>query len=209
MRSALDVYERALAAGSELRLVDGSGAAAVLPVAAWTASSTPGDDGLLDRCRGPVLDVGCGPGRLAAALLARGIPALGVDIAPGAVVLARARGALALARSVYERLPGERRWATVLLADGNVGIGGQPARLLRRVAQLLAPGGRLLVELAAPGSPSGPVTVRLVDDLGTSDEFRWARLAVDDVERVAVAAGLVVAERWTQARRWFAAVVRP
>jgi len=36
------------------------------------------------------------------------------------------------------------------LADGNIGIGGLPARLLFRCAQLLAPDGRLLIE-AEPG----------------------------------------------------------
>lgn len=37
------------------------------------------------------------------------------------------------------------------LADGNIGIGGLPAWLLYRCAQLLAPDGRLLIE-AEPGN---------------------------------------------------------
>src|SRR5947209_13151619 len=177
------MYGRALVAGAGagagLSLLDAAGPVATLPLAAWTSCETPGDAGVLDRCRGPVLDVGCGPGRLVAALLARGVPALGVDIAAPAVHLARARGALALARSVYDRLPGERRWATALLADGNVGIGGRPTRLLCRVAELLGPGGTLLVELGAPGSPTGCRWMRLGDDHGASSPFPWARLAVD------------------------------
>jgi hypothetical protein len=39
----------------------------------------------------------------------------------------------------------------VPLADGNIGIGGLPAWLLYRCAQLLAPDGRLLIE-AEPGN---------------------------------------------------------
>jgi SAM-dependent methyltransferase len=209
MSSALEVYGRALADGSRLFALDASGALAPLPVHVWTSEETPGDAGLLARCRGPVLDVGCGPGRLAAGLLARGVPALGVDVAPCAVALARARGATALIRSVYERLPGEGRWTTVLLADGNVGIGGNPHRLLSRIRELLAPGGVLLVEVGGPGSPSGPMRLRLQDDLGTSEEFPWSSLAVEDLGPVATAAGLEPAETWEDAGRWFGAIRRP
>jgi SAM-dependent methyltransferase len=209
MRSALEVYGRALAAGSGLGMLGPSGALSAVPVDCWTSEEVPGDAGLLGRCRGPVLDVGCGPGRLAAALLARGVPALGVDIAPTAVEMARARGAAALIRSVYERLPGEGRWSTVLLADGNVGIGGDPHRLLSRIRELLAPTGALLVEVGRPGSPTGAVRLRLQDDLGTSEEFPWSCLAVEDVASVAIGAGLEPRELWEEAGRWFAAVRRP
>ena len=209
MRSALEVYGKALANGSKLCMLSPSGELASLPVHVWTSKETPGDAGLLERCRGPVLDVGCGPGRLAASLLARGVPALGVDIAPSAVAMARARGATALIRCVYERIPGEGRWTTALLADGNVGIGGDPTRLLRRIRDLLAPGGALLVEVGGPGSPSGPMRLRLMDDFGASEEFPWSYLAVEDVEAVATAAGLEPAETWEEAGRWFAAVIRP
>ena len=209
MRTALDVYGRALTGGSRLCTVDPSGARATVPVHVWTSEEAPGDAGLLGRCRGPVLDVGCGPGRLATELLARGVPALGVDVAPSAVALALARGATALIRSVYERLPGEGRWTTVLLADGNVGIGGDPHRLLSRIGKLLAPSGAALVELGAPGTPSGPVRLRLQDDLGVSEEFPWWCLAVEDVAAVATAAELEPGEIWEEAGRWFAALLRP
>ena len=209
MRSALEVYGRALADGTGLRLVTASGGMASLPVDVWTSEEWPGDAGLLARCRGPVLDVGCGPGRLAAALLSRGIPALGVDIAPSAVALARSRGATALIRSVYDRMPGAGRWATMLLADGNVGIGGDAIRLLCRVRSLLAPTGQALVEVGGPGSASGPLRLRLQDDAGTSGEFPWAHLAIDAMWSVVTAAGLEPADMWEESGRWFAAVRRP
>lgn len=82
------------------------------------------DDILLSRCQGLVLDVGCGQGRLVAELNARGIVALGVDVSRQAVNLAAARGACVLRRNVTDRLPLEGRWGTILLADGNIGIGG-------------------------------------------------------------------------------------
>ncbi len=209
MRTALELYGRALSGTSGLCMLDHRGVPAALPVHLWTSDEVPGDAGLLGRCRGPVLDVGCGPGRLAAALLGAGVPALGVDIAPTAVELARARGAAALIRSVYERLPGEGRWTTVLLADGNVGIGGDPHRLLSRIRELLAPAGALLVEVGGPGSLSGPVRLRLQDDLGVSEEFLWSCLAVEDVASVVTEVGLELVEMWEETGRWFAAVLRP
>jgi SAM-dependent methyltransferase len=208
MRSALEVYDRALSDGGSVRMLDDSGRVTPLPLHVWTSEESPGDAGLLARCRGPVLDVGCGPGRLAATLMSRGVPALGVDVAPAAVALARSRGASALRRSVYDRLPGERRWATVLLADGNVGIGGNPVLLLSRVRDLLALDGALLVEVDVPGSWSGSLRLRLTDDVGTSEDFPWASLAVSDVPAVAHEAGLRPDEIWEEAGRWFATLVR-
>lgn len=80
MRSALEVYGHALSAGGLLRQRDDYGSVTPLPLHVWTSEEAPGDAGLLARCRGPVLDVGCGPGRLAAALMAH----WHVGSAPGA-----------------------------------------------------------------------------------------------------------------------------
>lgn len=48
--------------------------------------------------------------------------AVGLDVTPGMVRLARTRGAPVLRGSVFEDLTGG--WGTVLLLDGNIGIGG-------------------------------------------------------------------------------------
>jgi SAM-dependent methyltransferase len=156
---------------------------------------------LLARCTGPTLDVGCGPGRLAGALARRGRPALGIDISGAAVRLARQRGAAALRRDVFEALPGTGRWRHVLLADGNIGIGGDPVRLLRRCGGLVAPGGRVHVEVAAPGTAgwSGPAVVR-----GGALEVPWACVPVEDLPALGAAAALRVLDTWTEAGRWFA-----
>ncbi|HEY1823596.1 MAG TPA: class I SAM-dependent methyltransferase, partial [Trebonia sp.] len=133
---AIALYEEALhhpAPALALRTADGR--ALPLQVSRWCAPPDAADEELLRHCRGPVLDVGCGPGRLTIALTERGIPALGVDISQAAVARTRQAGAPALHRSVFDPLPGQGRWATVLLADGNIGIGGMPASLLHRCAQ--------------------------------------------------------------------------
>ena len=58
-----------------------------LPVHAWLGgrgADTGFDDAIVGMCDGPTIDLGCGPGRLVAALVRRGVPALGVDLSPAA-----------------------------------------------------------------------------------------------------------------------------
>jgi hypothetical protein len=62
---------------------------------------------------------------------------------------ARRRGATAIHGDVFQPLPGEGLWRHILLADGNIGIGGDPDTLLARTRQLLAPGGTALIETVA------------------------------------------------------------
>lgn len=175
-----------------------------LPVDAWQYGR-PGDDALLDRCDGPTLDIGSGPGRLTVALAERGLPVLGIDVTPYAVEMTRAAGGLALLRDVFDRIPGAGRWETVLLADGNIGIGGDPHVLMRRVASLISRdrnrNGRVIVEL---GDSTHTEWVRLRDERQASDWFRWAHVSTDTIGEYAGAAGLVVADTWTEAARWFA-----
>src|SRR5690606_38044438 len=113
-----DPYADALRAGRGplfLRRTDGW----LLPldVERWCAEPDPADLDVLGRCEGAVLDVGCGPGRLVAALGARGHRALGIDVSEAAVAHTVGRGGQALLRSVFDPLPGTGRWGTALLAD--------------------------------------------------------------------------------------------
>jgi SAM-dependent methyltransferase len=158
----------------------------------WLGPTTAVDERVLDRVEGPVLDVGCGPGRHVGALARRGVLAVGVDVLPHAIRLARRRGALVLERSIFDRLPGAGEWGSALLLDGNIGIGGRPVPLLARVATLLRQRGMVLVELEPPGGG-----VRFVDWID------WARVAVDAVDELAGEAGLTVEERWCDGERWF------
>jgi SAM-dependent methyltransferase len=189
-----------------LRGVDGS--AVPSRSQRWLGPVTLEDDAVLARAMPPVLDVGCGPGRHVVALAERGMLALGIDITPAAVDLARRRGAPVLARSVFERIPGAGRWATALLLDGNVGIGGAPATLLARVASLLRPDGKVLVELEPPGNTVDTELVRLdVDDV-EGPWFAWTAVGPADMQAHAATAGLRIEEVWRAGSRWFGSLRR-
>jgi SAM-dependent methyltransferase len=172
--------------------------------ARWSAAATGAELDLLRALPGPVLDVGCGPGRLVVALQQLGQIALGVDVSSAAVALARAQGATVLCRSVFEALPGEGRWGSVLLFDGNIGIAGDPVALLRRVSEVISPSGQIVVEVDPPGWPTAAATARLQRGCNHSRHFPWAVVAVDGLERLLGAAGLRL-ERWvTFEDRWLA-----
>lgn len=178
-----------------------------LPVERWSKPSD-GDEILLSACTGPTIDIGCGPGRLTAALAERGVLALGVDSSRTAVALTHRRGGNALHRNVFNRLPGEGRWRHALLADGNIGIGGDPAALLRRTAQLIAADGDVLVELEPPGHGLRHERVRLRPGHADVAWFGWAWVGVDAIAEVAVRAGLRVDWTTRHGHRWFARLER-
>lgn len=173
----------------------------------WLGPCDAADRTVLERCEGPVLDVGCGPGRLVTALHRAGVVALGIDVSDVAVDLTRRNGGQALHRDVFAPVPAEGRWRSVLLIDGNIGIGGDPGRLLRRCAGLAARGAQLLVELEAPGRSGGTVRLRLEGGDEVGPWFSWGRLPVDDVEGCARSASLRVHEVWSEGTRWFATLV--
>jgi SAM-dependent methyltransferase len=200
-----ELYEDALAGLARPEIEHADGRRTPLKADEWTRT-VPGDRSILDRCQGHTLDVGSGPGRLTVALAERGVPALGIDVTPYAVWLARSSGALALRRDVFGAVPGTGRWKTLLLADGNIGIGGDPGALLRRVAELIMPDGRALVEVEPPGAPLLCEQVRLRHGGTLSDWFPWAWIGADQIGPLGLGAGLNVTETWTDSGRWFASL---
>jgi SAM-dependent methyltransferase len=205
----LIVYGAALrraAAGTDapLHVVDSAGQSrGRLDTSRWAGDLVPGDGSLLQRCFGTTLDVGCGPGRLAAALTRSGIVSVGVDVSPEAVRLARRRGAIALRRNVFDPIPREGSWHCILLADGNIGIGGDPERLLRRCATLLGSSGAVLAEIGPPGEPGWRAQVVLRDEDRQSAPFPWATVATHEIKALARRTAYDVKRVWTEAGRWF------
>ncbi|MEU9120936.1 class I SAM-dependent methyltransferase [Streptomyces sp. NPDC048506] len=189
-----------------------------LEVERWCAGADAADRSALGRCEGTVLDIGCGPGRLVAALAAQGRRALGIDISPAAVARTTAAGGAALPRSVFDSLPNEGSWGTALLLDGNIGIGGDPHALLVRTAELIDRAGLLIVETdptdidercqvrldtgrragrQLSGHPGAPL--RHGGHPRPDDLFPWARVGTPALLRYAAATGFSPAEQWTVA----------
>ncbi|MEU2714306.1 methyltransferase domain-containing protein [Streptomyces sp. NPDC007205] len=208
--AAADPYATALRTGrGPLFLRRADGWLLPLEVERWCARADAVDRAVLDRCEGAVLDVGCGPGRLVAELAARGRTVLGIDVSEAAVDHTVRLGGQALRRSVFDTLPGEGRWDTVLLMDGNIGIGGEPPVLLERVAALLRPGGLLLTE-TVPGHVDERARVEVVDTVGAAQAggapFPWARLGTPALLRYARRAGWRSVAQWSAGGRCFAAL---
>ncbi|MBA3867173.1 MAG: methyltransferase domain-containing protein [Solirubrobacterales bacterium] len=174
-----------------------------LPLERWLRAPEAGEWELLSRAVGPVLDVGCGAGRHVVALRRAGVEAVGIEVSRHATTIARERGGVVIEGSIFEaRLPSI--WNTALLLDGNIGIGGDPAGLLRRVAGLLRIGGAALVELEPPATVSRTSRVRLESACEVSTWIPWTFVASDEIGTIAGAAGLTLDELWQSEGRWFA-----
>jgi len=172
----------------------------------WVGPTAPEDEYLLDRAEVPVLDIGCGPGRHLLALARRGIDGLGIDVTPSAVRLARSRGATVVEGSIFDSVPASGTWATALLLDGNIGIGGDAVALLVRVAAVLCSGGRILVELGPPGTAGGAERARVDHGSHTGPWFDWIEVDAASIGAIAAEARLEVVASWHAAGRWFAQI---
>ena len=206
--SPTEVFERALEHGRLYARGEG-GERFPVAIKRWLGPLDDADERVLERATGPVLDIGCGPGRHVLALSRRGMPAIGVDIAPAAVRHARDRGAAVILGSIFGPIPSPGRWRTALLLDGNIGIGGRPVALLRRVGELLRDDGEVLCELEPPAKASQCELVALEDGDGIrSTWFAWARVGVDEIQTVGARGGFNPSEIWQDGGRWFARLAR-
>jgi SAM-dependent methyltransferase len=195
------LYDRALG-GERCWIRHEDGELRVLPAHRWLGAFSPGpgdafdevfDEAVTRMCSGPTIELGCGPGRLVARLIQRGVPALGIDRSATAIRLAGRGGAPALLGDVFEPLPGVGRWQTVLLVDGNVGLGGDPRRILQRAAELLGRGGRCVAEFDAEAIGIRARWVRLESACDVGPWFRWASVGVDSAATLAAQVGLTLA----------------
>jgi SAM-dependent methyltransferase len=181
-----------------------------IDVERFLAPADAGDLAAIANIDGPVLDIGCGPGRMVKAAIDQGHLTLGIDVSTAAVSIARDQGLPVMRTSVFDPIPAEGTWGTVLLFDGNIGIGGDPRALLERCWQLLRPGGRILIETHA--DPDRDVTISgvLVDDFQRASlPFPWTEVGSRSLRADASAAGLAVTREWTAAGRSFVEYERP
>lgn len=123
--------------------------------AAWP----PWEREAIAAAAGRVLDVGCGAGRHALHLQARGLDVVAIDASPGAVEVWRARGVRdARVLSITAVGPRLGRFGTVLMLGNNFGLLGDA----RRAVRLLGTFGRL-------AGPDGCVVAESVDPYWTAN----------------------------------------
>ena len=112
---------------------------------------------MLGEGNGEVLDIGCGPGVMTAEILARGWRWTGIDIAPKMIETTLERfGADARVKALVggvEQIPTESNRFEVVIAMGLVEYLPDDATVVREMARVLKPGGRLFVSLPNWWSP--------------------------------------------------------
>ncbi len=122
----------------------------------------------------PVLDVGCGTGRLLLDYLAQGIDVDGVDNSPDMLALCREKArALGLTPRLYEQpmeaLALPRTYRTILIPSSSIQLIVEPAQAdeaMRRIARHLEPGGAVLASFMTLRNSGDPL------------EFEWEQTAI-------------------------------
>ncbi|PRY67306.1 methyltransferase family protein [Glaciihabitans tibetensis] len=174
----------------------------------WHADADATDLALLGAVTGPVLDIGCGPGRMVRGAAALGLDVLGIDVSPAAIEVARASGLTVVEASVFEEVPNAGRWHTALLVDGNIGIGGDVIALLERCRELITPSGEIVVELHVDPTTDREYIASLVDsDGGASELFPWAEVGLDRIAHLAPQLRLALRHAWVSEGRSFCRLV--
>jgi SAM-dependent methyltransferase len=126
-----------------------------------------------------VLDAGCGTGRVAIELAARGHEVVGVDLDDGMLAAARAKAP-------------DLRWVTADLAALDATVGG-PFDVV-----VLAGNVMIFVDPGTEAAVLASIRRRLVDGclLVAGFQLRPDRLSLADYDRLAEAAGFAAAARW-------------
>ncbi|HSK14930.1 MAG TPA: methyltransferase domain-containing protein [Gaiellaceae bacterium] len=126
-----------------------------------------------------VLDVGCGTGRLAAALADRGARVWGVDPSDGMLAQARAVAGrkVGLKQGRAEELPFKDGWFDCAVLRLVVHLVDRP-RAFAELRRVLAPGGRVVIATFAPGHFEWYWLVRVFPQVAEIDRRRFPSTAV-------------------------------
>ena len=169
----------------------------------WRSEADMVDQLIVLRCEPPVIDIGCGPGRMVRALQSSGRAVLGIDSSSVAVDESRRGGGSVLHRRITDLLPAEGRWGTALLMDGNIGIGGDVAELLARCRDLVLPGGLVICEVDVEPERDQTELVTLSSGGARSEPFPWTAVGTKVLQRIAHRLDLYTIEEWRADGRAF------
>ncbi|WP_231115966.1 class I SAM-dependent methyltransferase [Motilibacter rhizosphaerae] len=148
---------------------------------------------------GPLADVGCGPGHVAAHLAALGAPVVGVDLSPAMVAEARRRhpGLSFAVGSLLDLAVADAGWSGAVCVYAVIHLDrAERAAAYAELARAVAPGGRLLLafHVSAAGQPAG--SVLHADELfGVPVELEFRYLDPDDETALLLAAGWALEAR--------------
>lgn len=151
------------------------------PQQAWPS----GERHVVGKAEGAILDLGAGAGRHSLYLQGLGHEVSAVDSSPGAVAVCRSRGIRDVRLADLRRLAGRRRWDTLLMMCGNLGLAGdrEPTRrLLTRLAAMTTPGGLLIGDSVDPLSDDPQVRLRLHYGPLTSPWWQQINIPPSEIE---------------------------
>ena len=171
----------------------------------WCADRTPGDGACSPGACGPTLDIGCGPGRLVAALTALRVPALGVDVSAEAVRQARRRGRRCTARlrlragRPARAVGGTSCSSTATSASAATRSGCSPG-----AASSSRPAATSSSRSTRPGRAAGAARSRYATTTGSAARSHGLRSPPTTWRPWPGRALCRIVDRWTEARRCFA-----
>ena len=126
-----------------------------------------------------ILDVGCGIGRIAGPLSARGYAVTGLDISIDALLIARQRAAGPLYVALDQQHIGCMRWVFdgALFLWNSLGFVGSSTDIetLAGVAAVIRPGGKVVLDLYHPDWLQRNTQSRQPDGRGPVSARRWLR----------------------------------